>query len=211
MTHSVVLPGDAQSILAFWFADAAGDPARAAAREGFWFGAAQETDEEIRRRFGAAISAAVRGELTQWRDTPRSALALVLLLDQFPRHVWRGTGRAFGCDETALETARASVAAGHLEALTPIEQAFLILPYQHSESIEAQRECVRRSEEIARRAPPEWRPLLEHYTDYARQHLALIERFGRFPHRNRALGRESTPEELAFVAGGGASFGQTTR
>ena len=96
-------------------------------------------------------------------------------------------------------------------ALTPVEQAFLILPYQHNETIAAQLESVQLSERIARAAPPEWRPLLDHYTDYARQHLALIERFGRFPHRNAVLGRESTPEERAYLSRGGATFGQSAR
>jgi uncharacterized protein (DUF924 family) len=202
---------DPQSILDFWFADASGDPARAEARESFWFGSPGETDAVVRQRFGAAIEAAARGELAAWQNAPRSALALVLLLDQFPRNVGRGTARAFAHDAHALVTARAAIAAGHLEHLAPIEQAFLILPFQHSESIEMQRESVRRSEEIRRAAPPSWQPLLAHYADFARQHLALIERFGRFPHRNRALGRDSTPEERAYLAAGGASFGQETR
>jgi uncharacterized protein (DUF924 family) len=205
------LQPDPQSILDFWFADAAGDPARAEARESFWFGSDAETDAAVRQRFAAAIAAAARGELAAWRNAPRSALALVLLLDQFPRNVWRGTARAFAHDAHAVETSRAAIAAGHLAQLTPIEQAFLILPYEHSESIEAQRESVRRSEEIQRAAPPPWQPLLAHYADFARQHLAVIERFGRFPHRNRALGRDSTPDERAFMAAGGASFGQETR
>jgi uncharacterized protein (DUF924 family) len=202
---------DPGTILDFWFADAAGDPARAQAREGIWFGASDEMDAEVRQRFGEAIELAARGELAPWRNAARSALALVLLFDQFPRNVWRGTPRAFAHDPQALETARASVSAGHLEQLTPIEQAFLILPYEHSESIEAQRECVRLSEQIHRAAAPEWRSLLETYIDYARQHLVLIERFGRFPHRNQVLGRESTPEERAYSSAGGANFGQAVR
>jgi uncharacterized protein (DUF924 family) len=205
------VPIEDHAILAFWFADAAGDPSRAAAREGIWFGASTETDDAIRETFGAAIEAAARGELEAWTRTPRSALALVLLHDQFPRNVWRGTARAFAQDAQALATARGSVAAGHLAALAPVEQAFLIMPYEHSESLSAQRECVQLSERIARAAPPEWRPLLEHYADFARQHLALIERFGRFPHRNAVLGRASTAEERAHLSAGGATFGQGSR
>jgi len=202
---------DPQSVLDFWFGDATGDPARAQARQGIWFEASDEMDAEVRRRFGAAIELTARGELAHWRNAARSALALVLLLDQFPRNVWRGTRRAFAHDPQALETARASVSAKHLEQLAPIEQAFLILPYEHSESIEAQRECVHLSEQIHRAAAPEWRPLLESYADYARRHLALIERFGRFPHRNQVLGRESTPAERAFLSAGAETFGQGVR
>ncbi|MGH7338153.1 MAG: DUF924 family protein, partial [Myxococcota bacterium] len=175
---------DPRAVLDFWFGDATGDPARAQARQSVWFGASDEMDAEVRQRFGAAIEVAARGELAHWRDAARPALALALLLDQFPRNVWRGTRRAFAHDRQALETARASVSAGHLDELAPIEQAFLILPYEHSESIEAQRECVQLSEQILRAAAPEWRPVLEIYADYARRHHALIERFGRFPHRN---------------------------
>ncbi len=199
---------DPQSVLDFWLGDAPGDPARADAREKFWFEASPATDVAVRERFAAAIEAAARGELAHWAQDPRSALALVVLLDQFPRNVWRGSPRAFAYDSEALETATAAVAAGHLDRLTPIEQAFLILPFEHSESVEAQRECVRLSERIARAAPSAWQPVLATYSNYARQHLALIERFGRFPHRNQALGRTSTPEELAFLRAGGATFGQ---
>jgi uncharacterized protein (DUF924 family) len=205
------LQPDPRSIHAFWFADAVGDPERAQARQEIWFAASDEIDAEVRQRFGAAIEAAARGDLAHWRDAADPALALVLLLDQFPRNAWRGTPRAFAHDPQALETARGSVRAGHLDRLAPIEQAFLILPYEHSESIEAQRECVRLSEQILRAAAPEWRPLLEIYTDYARQHLGLIERFGRFPHRNHVLGRESTAAEQAFLRAGAESFGQGVR
>ena len=112
-----------ESILDFWFRDAAGDPARAHAREAVWFRGSDELDSEIRHRFGAAIEAAARGELAHWRDTARPALALVLVLDQFPRNVRRGTRRAFAQDPQALETARAAVSAGHLEKLAPFPGA----------------------------------------------------------------------------------------
>ena len=202
---------DPRAILDFWFRDATSDPARAEARQPVWFSASDEMDAEIRQRFGAAIEAAARGELAHWRAAAHPALALVLLLDQFPRNVWRGTPRAFAHDSQALETARGSVAAGHLDALAPIEQAFLILPYEHHESLDAQLECVRLLEQILRAAAPEWRPVLEVHADYARQHHALIERFGRFPHRNAVLGRESTPPERDFLNAGAESFGQSLR
>jgi uncharacterized protein (DUF924 family) len=205
------VPIDPFSILEFWFRNTARDPARAHARQSVWFGASDEMDAGIRQRFGAAIEVAARGELAHWRDAARPALALVLLLDQFPRNVWRGTKRAFAYDRQALETARAAVGVGHLEPLAPIEQAFLILPYEHSESIEAQRECVQLSEQILHAAAPEWRPVLEIYEDYARRHLALIERFGRFPHRNDVLGRESTQAERDFLRAGAENFGQVVR
>lgn len=202
---------DAETILDAWFGAAAADPAAAAAREAFWFGASTDADSLVRDRFSAEVEAAARGELASWVDAPRPALALVLLLDQFPRNLWRGTARAFAQDGRALQTARTAVARGHLPKLAPIEQAFLLLPYQHSESLEDQRESLGLSSEILLAAPPAWHPLLEHYRAFAERHLALIERFGRFPHRNRLLGRAATPEEEAYLAGGGTSFGQEAR
>jgi uncharacterized protein (DUF924 family) len=199
---------DPEAILEFWFGDCARDPALAAARESFWFGGSDAADAVVRERFGAAIEGAARGELARWLDQPRPALALVVLLDQFPRNVWRGSARAFAHDRQALETARGALAAGHLARLAPIEQAFLILPFQHCEETDAQRESVRLSEQIALSAPDAWRSLLDYYTGFARQHLALIERFGRFPHRNQALGRDATAEERAYLERGGATFGQ---
>jgi uncharacterized protein (DUF924 family) len=201
---------DPQSILEFWFGRSRDDPAEASAREAYWFGASREADSLIRERFASVVEAAVRGELDSWVEVPRSVLALVLLLDQFPRNMWRGTAKAFAHDARALQVAQEAVTRGHLRDLGPIEQAFLVLPFQHSESVEDQRESVRLSSEIAQAAPTAWRPLLERYLQYAKQHLALIEQFGRFPHRNHVLGRSPTTEEEAYLRGGGESFGQGT-
>jgi uncharacterized protein (DUF924 family) len=199
---------DPEDVLAFWFGDAADDVAKATARVPFWFEPSPETDARVRERFGAALEAASRGALPAWPDGPRASLARVVLLDQLPRNVWRGTARAFSLDPQALAAAEAAVAAGHLARLAPIEQGFLVLPYQHSESLDRQRDSVRLSNEITNAAPPAWRPLLAEFQLYAEQHLALIERFGRFPHRNAVLGRAPTPEEVAFLRGGGATYGQ---
>jgi uncharacterized protein (DUF924 family) len=199
---------DPEAVLRFWFADAADDPAKASGRGDLWFGSSPETDALVRERFTATVEAAGRGDLDAWTHDPRAALALVILLDQFPRNVWRGTAHAFAFDPRALAVAEQAIGDGHFERLSPVEQAFLILPFQHSESIVRQRGSVRLSREIARAAPPAWRSLLDYYTSFAERHLALIERFGRFPHRNRVLGRESTAEELAYLSGGGETFGQ---
>ena len=204
----MIVAVDAEAILAFWFGDAAADPAKAAARERFWFGNASETDAIIRERFLPAIAAAARDELASWAREPRSALAEVILVDQFPRNVWRGTANAFAYDSQALDAARAAVAAGHLERLAPLEQAFLVLPFEHSEAIQDQRECVHLSAMIAASAPAEWRALLERYPDFAVKHLEIIERFGRFPHRNRVLGRAATPGEIEYLEAGAEGFGQ---
>jgi uncharacterized protein (DUF924 family) len=202
---------DPQGILGFWFGRAADDSAEASAREAFWFGASRETDSLIRERFASAVEAAARGEFDSWVQVPRSTLALVLLLDQFPRNMWRGTAKAFAHDAQALRAAQEAVARGHLDNLAPLEQAFLVLPFQHSESIEDQRESIRLSSEIAQAAPAAWRPVLEGYLQFAKEHFALIEQFGRFPHRNHVLGRAPTAKEEAYLSRGGASFGQGVR
>lgn len=199
---------DPQDVHAFWFADAADDPDAAAARQAWWFRSSAQTDAEIRERFAGAIEAALRGELAAWQDAPRPALALVILCDQLPRNAWRGTARAFATDPLALRTVRAALAAGHAARLSPVEHSFLLLPFEHSEAIADQDECVRRFTALLAGASAAWRPMLEGYLAYAEQHRELIARFGRFPHRNRVLGRESTAAELAFLEGGGATFGQ---
>ncbi|MGH8504272.1 MAG: DUF924 family protein [Gammaproteobacteria bacterium] len=197
-----------EAILEFWFGRAPDDPAEARARGALWFGAAPETDRTIRARFVPTIEAAARGELHHWLNDARSALALIVVLDQFPLNAWRGTTKPYEYGGQALDAARHAVAAGYLHRLAPIENAFLILPYQHSEAIEDQRESVRLGAELVRSAPPAWRPLMKDYLGFARQHLAIIERFGRFPHRSRVLGRSPTQAEQEYLAGGGATFGQ---
>jgi uncharacterized protein (DUF924 family) len=199
---------DPEDILQFWFGDGTEAPAKAEAQMSLWFEASPATDAEIRERFGAAVEAAGRGERASWIGAPRSTLALVMLLDQFPRNIWRGTARAFSHDEQALADARQAVAAGFLSTLAPIEQPFLALPFQHSESLDAQRESLQLCDEIVANAPAEWRSLLESFHWYAQRHRELIERFGRFPHRNAILGRESTGEELRHLDAGAENFGQ---
>lgn len=202
------MQANADDILAFWFLDACRGPTEAKAREAFWFRSSAAVDAAIGERYLSDMEAALRGEFAAWSAAPRTALALTLLLDQFPRNVWRGTARAFAGDSLALAVAREAVAAGFLQQLEPAQRAFLVLPYEHSESLADQHESMRLFTMLQISAPDPWRPLFDGYLDYARQHLEIIQRFGRFPHRNRALGRESTSEERAWLEGGGAVFGQ---
>ena len=198
-------------VLDFWFGDAASDPEAAKARSSFWYAgaaSAKEIDREIAQRFGDLVRAAAAGELDAWATTARGLLALVILLDQFPRNLGRGTARAFEHDERALELTREGVARGHLEELRPVEQLFLLMPYQHVEDLAMQREGALLYDRLAAEAPAAWRPYLEYTRDYARRHLAIVERFGRFPHRNEVLGREPTPAERAYLESGGERFGQ---
>jgi len=205
MSASVV---PAAELLDWWFADARDDPERAAARNAFWFGSDPAADRGIRERFGATLEAAAAGELDAWAEEPRGRLALVLVFDQLPRNIHRGSARAFAYDARALALAREGVATGALEPLSVPERAFLLMPFMHAESVPVQREACEHFEALVAGAPPAWRSLAENNLAFARDHLAICERFGRFPHRNAALGREATPEERAFLEGGGASFGQ---
>lgn len=176
-----------EKVLSFWFAQTS---------RARWFKSDQGFDREIEKRFLSPIEAAARGALEPWVETPRGALALCILLDQFPRNVWRGTPRAFASDAEARRIADAALAAGHDRKLEPDERLFLYLPFEHSESLQDQERSV-----ALFRALGDAEQL-----DYAVRHRDIIARFRRFPHRNRVLGRDSTPEELAFLQQPGSSF-----
>lgn len=182
-----------EDILAFWFGDRPGvDRAE-------WFRADAEFDDEIRRRFGPVIDAAIAGAHADWNETPRGSLARVIVLDQFTRNVFRGTPRAFAGDDLALATARQAIARGFDAALTPVERRFLYMPFQHSERLEVQRESLQLFARLA----------AEGLTDplrWAQHHHDIIARFGRFPHRNDTLGRVSTPDEQSFLGTPGSRF-----
>jgi uncharacterized protein (DUF924 family) len=183
-----------QDILDFWF----GPPPHV--ERAAWFRKDDAFDASIRHRFGASVDAAIDGAYADWTHTPRGALARILLTDQFTRNVYRGTPRAFAGDAVALDTAQNAVAAGHDRALDPLERWFLYLPYEHSESIEVQSRSLalfrRLADETGLRDPLVW----------AERHAVVVRRFGRYPHRNAILGRESTPEEIAFLREPGSSF-----
>ncbi len=157
-----------------------------------WFTKDTAFDKRFRDSFLDMHFAAARREFEHWIDHPDGALALMILLDQFPRNCFRGTGHMFATDPLARYYARKALAAGHLAAFEPELRVFCLLPFEHSEDMEDQRISV---EQTRLHAPD--------YLKYAVEHLEIIERFGRFPHRNPALGRETTPEEKAFLEGGG--------
>jgi uncharacterized protein (DUF924 family) len=185
----------AQLVLDFWFG-----PAPDAARPE-WFRKDEAFDATIRARFGAMVEAAVQGAHRDWDATPSGALARVLLLDQFARNIHRGTPRAFAGDALALEAARAMQQRADDRALAPLQRVFAYLPFEHAEDAAAQRESVRLFEALAREHPG-----TADFADYARRHAVVIERFGRFPHRNAVLGRASSEEESEFLRQPGSSF-----
>ena len=184
----------AESVLDFWFGPEAGKPRPE------WFRKDEAFDAQIRERFGAVHEAASRRELEAWREEPRSMLALVIVLDQFSRNLFRGEARAFAQDAHALECANQALARGDDRAMLPVQRQFLYLPYEHSESLADQV----KGEELMRGLDgfEETRGISE----WAVKHRVIIERFGRFPHRNAALGRVSTPEEVAFLTEPNSSF-----
>jgi uncharacterized protein (DUF924 family) len=195
----------AEEILRFWFG--AGD----ASSRKRWFVPDPAFDAEIRDKFAADAERAANGALGGWALDPRGALALVVLLDQFPRNVHRGTELAFAADARALAVTRDAIATGLDRRLGLVERAMLYMPLMHSEDRELQRESVDRfgglAEEAARTGSPE--DVVEYLraaADFAGRHAAIIERFGRFPHRNAVLGRTSTGEEVQFLTEPGSRF-----
>jgi steroid delta-isomerase-like uncharacterized protein len=196
-----------EALLAFWFGDDLDAPAAVAERMRVWFEGDPAVDRELRARFGALPDAAASGALDAWRETPRAALARVIALDQLPRNLFRGSARAFAYDALALEAAEHAVAAGFDRALHPLEAGFLYLPFEHAESPALQERSVALFEALAARGGPALGDVLAVWADFARRHRDVIARFGRFPHRNTALGRLPTAAERAYLAAGGESFG----
>jgi uncharacterized protein (DUF924 family) len=196
---SAATASDAEAVLDFWFG-APGSAEFGSARKA-WFSKDAAFDATIRERFGALVERALRGELDDWADVPRSALARILLLDQFPRNAFRGTPRAFAGDARALAAATRMVGSRQDESLPPLMRGFVYLPFEHAEGLAMQDEAIRLFTKLVSEAP-------EHadMLDYAHRHRDVIERFGRFPHRNESLGRQSTAEEVAFIEQPGSGF-----
>jgi len=186
----------AEDVLEFWF----GPPATRGKARAEWFRKDDAFDAEIRRRFGELHARAAGRELEAWRASPASLLALVIVLDQFSRNLFRGDARAFAQDAQARECAREALRRGDDSRSLPVERQFLYLPFEHSEDLADQDLGVERMRSLD--AFDETRGI----SDWAERHRAIIRRFGRFPHRNAVLGRRSTPEEIEFLKLPGSSF-----
>ena len=202
---------DPEQILQFWFADSTADADKAKERYAFWFKATSEIDIAIRTQFADLVSQAQAGGLESWQAAPRSWLALIILLDQFPRNLYRGTAAAFASDSLAQHVAQQGFRRSFPSNLSVIEHTFCLMPLQHAEDLSLQEEALRRGEELLAQAAPEWQGQLEEFQGSGRKHLSIIQRFGRFPHRNVILGRASTQEEQAFLDSGSGSFGQAPK
>lgn len=192
------LPDEAAAVLDFWFGP---DPAAYAERgKSRWFVKRVDVDEEIRQRFGALHARAAAGELHDWCETPDGCLALVIVLDQFSRNLFRDSPQAFAADAKAREIARRAIDRGFDLQLLPLQRGFLYLPFEHSESLDDQQRSL-----ALFNALRDFSEAAE-MVRYARLHYDVIKRFGRYPHRNAILKRESTDEELPFLSQPGSSF-----
>ena len=187
----------------FWLGPRETDPESIKACSAKWYGGGEAIDEEIRDRFGKVLEQGLLGLLLPWGDSPEGACAHVILLDQFTRHAFRDSAKAFSGDALARAIAMRSVESGlHLDMTVP-ERVFLYHPFEHSEDPNDQDLSVSLFEDLAANGPADWREFVEGFAGYARAHRAVLNRFGRFPHRNAVLDRVSTPEEQAYLDAGG--------
>ncbi|MBF2027938.1 MAG: DUF924 domain-containing protein [Oscillatoriales cyanobacterium C42_A2020_001] len=195
-------PTSAQEVLQFWFPIPPDcDQATLVRQWRRWFQGA--ANEEISDRFAPLLEQAIRGELDDWASEPRSRLALIIVLDQFPRSIYRGTVQAFAQDSKACQLALEGIAVGHYAALaTPWEKTFFALPLGHSEDLQNLERAVKLTADLLLETIPEHHELLEFSAEQARRHQDIIARFGRHPHRNEVLGRKSTPEEVEYLTHG---------
>ncbi|MEZ5593767.1 MAG: DUF924 family protein [Gammaproteobacteria bacterium] len=196
-----------EAILTFWFSELDEHGYAAEERNKLWFQGGAATDATIRTQFGAVHEQALRGELDHWAEQPRGRLALILVLDQFSRNIFRGSGAAFAGDAKALKLCLEGLRLQHDQQLAPSEQVFFYLPLEHSENLADQKRCVALYTQLRDAAPPAYRKRAQGNLDYAVKHQEIIEQFGRFPHRNKALGRISTDQEKRYLETA-TTFGQ---
>ena len=195
------------TVLDYWFGDQSDLGLISDEQAGLWWGKSEQADDDIRQQFGALLNEISTGGLQDWRESPRGMMALVICTDQFPRNIFRDTPKAFSFDSVALGLARTMLERNwHLE-LRSIERVFLYLPFEHSEDLADQNLAVALFRELLESAGSEKeKNIMDGFLDFAIKHQVIIERFGRFPHRNAILGRQSTQEEIEFLTQPGSSF-----
>lgn len=193
-------------VLDFWFIETPVVPKHAKRVTARWFGTDADCDAEVEKRFTEEITRACAGELDEWCASARGRLALIVMLDQFSRCSKRGTTGAFAGDAKALALCRQGIAEGADRALPVVERAFFYLPLMHAEELSAQLAAVRLYEALLKEAPEEHRPILQEFLEQARLHHDVVNRFGRFPHRNELMRRDSSPDEIQYMRRKGAKF-----
>jgi uncharacterized protein (DUF924 family) len=195
-------------VLEFWFSDGAMDQPTIDSRMDRWFTANPVFDDLIRQEFGPLVAEASRGALNNWAEQPEGRLALILLLDQFRRNIHRGTPKAFSRDAQAVKLCVEGAAIGAYKSLTPLQQAFYFMPLQHAESLRIQQRSLKIYEGLLASVSETLKATFATFAQFAELHHDIIAAHGRFPHRNRILGRPDTPDEAAYLESAGTSFGQ---
>lgn len=198
---------EAEQVLDFWFGELDANGLAEADRRKRWF-AGKATDEAIANQFGSLVERALNRELDEWAADTHSLVALVTLLDQFPRNIYRSSERAFSGDARACQFVNAAIAAGTDRLMPMCQRAMFYMPLEHAEDLTAQNLCVVLLEGMLRDAVDPCHDYLQGCVQWARQHRDIVAQFGRFPHRNQVLARESSAAEAAWMAAGGQSFGQ---
>ncbi len=196
-----------QEIIDYWYGNPINEATCVDERFDLWFGKSDEADEEIRQLFSADVEKLIAGEYEDWLQTPQGRLASIILIDQFCRQIYRGTLKAFEYDPIALKFCLDGIEIGHDLALSRPHRYFFYLPLEHSENLDHQNQCVAAYQSMADECVDEGlKNIYIEAKGYADKHLVIIERFGRFPHRNEILGRESTAEEVEFLKQPNSSF-----
>ncbi|HXF29527.1 MAG TPA: DUF924 family protein [Chlamydiales bacterium] len=196
----------ALEVLEYWFGSIKSPEDYPEAKAKIWFTRDDKIDNEIRNKFERLLLAASNGTLNSWKNTPRERLALIILLDQFPRNIYRNDPRAFSFDSQAQWLTLEGIGRKDDLQLLPVERVFFYLPFEHAENLPLQRLSVQKFKEIRNQAPDCVKEKYDSYFDYALKHYVMIEKFGRFPYRNEVLGRKSTPNEIQFLKDPDASF-----
>ncbi|MDJ0938324.1 MAG: DUF924 family protein [Woeseiaceae bacterium] len=197
-----------EAVLAFWFRERNLSAPQIDDRMDTWFGEDPAFDEQIRSEFADDVNRASAGELQHWGHEPRGRLALILLLDQFRRNIYRHTAKAFELDKLALKFCVEGAMQKKDQGLAPIERAFFYMPLQHAESAKVQAKSCELFSKLADAVSPPFRETFATMATFAELHRDIIDQFGRFPHRNKLLGRQNTPEEDEYLAGDSPGFGQ---
>jgi len=193
-------------VLDFWFGDLNELGCSSPEHRKRWWTKSDAFDDAVRSQFLNDYEAIVEGDREAWRNTARGALAFIIVLDQFSRNMFRGTPKMFAADELARDVCREGIDAGFDTELSFDERVFFYLPLEHSEEITDHLQCMDLFNVLADCSPEQLEADAKNYLDYAQSHKAIIDRFGRYPHRNATLGRTSTPEEIEFLKNPGSSF-----
>ncbi|MBB63807.1 MAG: hypothetical protein CMO81_01960 [Waddliaceae bacterium] len=194
-----------EEILNFWFGESC-DVDYSQKSHQLWFGKNVEIDALLKERYFSLYELACEGKLSHWSVEPKGRMALILLLDQFSRNLFRESSQAFAQDSEALFLTLSGIDLGHDRLLSPIQRSFFYLPLEHSEDPKMQELSVQKMVELLSEVPWEYRNKYQSFVDYARRHKVIIDRFGRYPHRNKVLGRESTQDEIEFLKKEGSIF-----